>query len=126
MGGIISFLIYLGLSLAMLAVFTALYMHVTPYDELADIHAGKIAPALALAGAMLGFTFPLLTASYLHADVIGFLAWSVVSCLTQLGVFWALYHALPNVIETNNTAGATVYAAASVCAGLMNAASFIP
>jgi putative membrane protein len=126
MGGILSFLLYLGLSLSMLAAFTVLYTRVTPYDEVADIHAGKVAPALALGGAMLGFTFPLLTASFIHADLIGFLAWSLISCITQLGVFWVLYHTLPNVIETNNTAGATVYAAASVSAGLMNAASFVP
>ncbi len=126
MGAIGSFLLYLGLSLALLVAFTLLYTRVTPYDEIANIHAGKLAPALSLSGAMLGFTFPLLMASYTHADLVGFLAWSVISCITQLGVFWALYHTLPNVIETNNTAGATVYATGSVCGGLINAASFIP
>lgn len=124
--GVWSFLVYFAMSLAMLAAFTALYMRVTPYDEVAEIGEGRLAPALALAGAMLGFTFPLLVASYTHSELKGFLAWGVISCLTQLGVFWGLYRVLPNVIEANNTAGATVYAAASVCAGLMNAASFIP
>ena len=126
MGAIVNFLLYLSLSLGMLVAFTLLYTRVTPYDEVADIHAGKLAPALSLAGAMLGFTFPLLVASFTHTDLVGFLAWSVISCITQLGVFWGLYRVLPNVIETNNVAGATCYATASVCAGLINAASFIP
>jgi putative membrane protein len=124
--GIGGFLVYFGFSLALLVAFTMLYVRVTPYDEARDISNGKLAPAVALAGAMLGFTFPLLMASYTHSDLRGFLAWSVISCLTQLGVFWVLYRVLPNVIEANNVAGASCFATASVCAGLMNAASFIP
>ncbi len=124
--GIGGFLVYFGLSLALLVAFTMLYVRVTPYDEARDISNGNLAPAVALAGAMLGFTFPLLMASYTHSDLRGFLAWSVISCLTQLGVFWVLYRVLPNVIEANNVAGASCFATASVCAGLMNAASFMP
>lgn len=117
---------YLALSLTMLAAFTWLYIRVTPYDDLTEIAAGKMAPAIALSGAMLGFTFPLLVASYLQTDIAGFVAWSLISCAVQLGVFWCLHRYLPPRIETNNTAGATCYAAAAVCAGLLNAASFIP
>jgi putative membrane protein len=124
--GITGFLFYFGASLAFLVAFTMLYIRVTPYDESADISKGNLAPAVALAGAMLGFTFPLLVASYVHTDVRGFLTWAIIACITQLGVFWALHRLLPNVIVTNNVAGATCFAAASVCAGLMNAASFIP
>ena len=124
--GIFWFLVYLALSLALLAAFTRLYVRTTPYDEAADISAGKLAPAIALAGAMLGFTFPLLVASYTHSSLIGFIGWSLISCLVQLMVSAAMHRMLPRAIETNNAAGATCYAAASVCAGLMNAASFIP
>ena len=63
---------YLALSLTMLAAFTWLYIRVTPYDDLTEIAAGKMAPAIALSGAMLGFTFPLLVASYLQTDIAGF------------------------------------------------------
>jgi putative membrane protein len=124
--GFILFIGYLALSLVMLATFMWLYIRVTPYDDLADITAGKMAPAIALSGAMLGFTFPLIVGSYLQASIPGFVLWSCVSCGVQLGVFWALHRYLPPNIETNNIAGATCYAAAAVCAGLLNAASFIP
>lgn len=120
------FVLYLVFGVAMLAVFTRLYMTVTPYHEAQDIHDGKMAPAIALAGAMLGFTFPLLVASYTHTYFLGFLLWGIIAGIVQLAAFWALYTFLPRYIETNNAAGATVFAVASVCVGLINAASFIP
>ena len=125
-GGLILFAAYLISSLTMLGLFTSLYIWITPYDEAKDIRAGKLAPAVALAGAMLGFTFPLLIASYVHSGFLDFLAWSFVSCLVQLLMFRILHALLPRVIETNNVAGATCFATASICAGLINAASFIP
>lgn len=123
---LVSFLIYLAASLAMLGVFVALYVRVTPYDELAEIREGHCAPAIALSGAMLGFTFPLLVAAHVQAGFVDFLAWSVIACVVQLGVFWLLHWQLPRAIETNNTAGALCFAAASVAAGLINAGSFVP
>ena len=124
--GLIWFLVYLAFSLGLLAAFTWAYIQVTPYDDIRDIHDGKLAPAIALAGAMLGFTFPLLVASYTHAEFLWFLAWALLACAVQLVVFGVLHRMLPRVIVTNNAAGATIFAAASVCAGLINAASFIP
>lgn len=124
--GFIWFLIYLAFSLSLLAAFTWAYIQVTPYDEAHDISEGKMAPAVALGGAMLGFTFPLLVASYTHSELKWFLVWALLACIVQLGVFGILHRLLPRVIATNNVAGATVFAVTSVCAGLINAASFIP
>src|ERR1700730_18394395 len=124
--GLILFALYFAAGLAMLAVFTRLYIWVTPYDEAGEISKANLAPAIALAGAMLGFTFPLLVASYTHNNIWGFFAWGAVACAAQLIVFWVLHWLLPKVIETNNAAGSTCFAAASVCVGLINAASFIP
>lgn len=120
------FIGYLSAGLAMLAVFARLYLWVTPYDDMRDIHDGKVAPAIALSGALLGFTFPLLMSSYLNASFVGFVLWGAIAGLVQLGVFWAMYRFMPKAIETNNIAGSTCFAVAAVCAGLMNAASFIP
>jgi len=124
--GLLLFAAYLISSLAVLAGFTLLYMWVTPYDEMKEIKEGHLAPAIALSGAMIGFTFPLLVASYSHAGFADFLAWALIACIVQLLVFWLLHWLLPRVIETNNTAGALCFATASVCTGLVNAASFVP
>jgi putative membrane protein len=123
---LVLFFSYLAAGLIMLAGFALLFLRLTPYDDLKDIHDGKIAPAIALAGAMLGFTFPLLMASYVQTNLIGYIAWSAIACVVQLGVFWAMYRYLPKVIETNNVAGSLCFAVAAVCAGLLNAASFVP
>ena len=125
--GVYLFTLYLALGLAMLGLFTRLYTWLTPYDEAHDIAQGKIAPAVALAGALLGFTLPLLVASYTRSSVLGFVAWGALACFVQLALFWVLtYRLMPRVIETNNPAGATCFAAASVCVGLINAASMLP
>ena len=125
-GGLSYFALYLGLSLAMLAMFTRLYIWSTPYHEPSEIRQGKMAPAIALCGAMLGFTFPLLVASFTRSSVYGFVAWSALACFVQLLLFQVLYRLMPKSIEANNVASATCYATASVCVGLMNAASFLP
>ena len=124
--GLLMFAVYFAASVAMLVAFTWLYLRVTPYDEAAEISKGNLAPAIALAGAMLGFTFPLLVASYTHSNLVGFLVWGALACLVQLLAFWVLHWLLPRMIETNNIAGATCFAVSSVCVGLINAASFIP
>lgn len=124
--GLKLFALYLGLSLVMLAVFVRLYIATTPYHEPTEIAKGKMAPAIALAGAMLGFTFPLLVASYTRSSMLGFVAWGALACFVQLLLFQVLYRLMPKSIEANNVASATCYASASVCVGLMNAASFLP
>ena len=120
------FFLYLGLSIVMLALFVRLYIWSTPYHEPTELAQGKLAPALALAGAMLGFTIPLLVASYTRSSVVGFLAWGALACFVQLILFQVMYWLMPKSIEANNVASATCYASASVCVGLMNAASFLP
>lgn len=124
--GLKLFVLYLGLSILMLAIFVRLYIWSTPYHEPTEIAKGKMAPAIALAGAMLGFTIPLLVASYTRSSVVGFLAWGALACFVQLILFQVMYRLMPKSIEANNVASATCYASGSVCVGLMNAASFLP
>lgn len=124
--GLKLFLLYLGLSLAMLAGFIRLYIWSTPYHEPAEIANGNIAAAIALAGAMLGFTFPLLVASYSRSSVFGFIAWAALACFVQLLLFRVMYWLMPSSIESKNVASATCFAAGSICVGLINAASFLP
>lgn len=124
--GLKLFALYLGLSLVMLALFVRLYIWSTPYHEPTEIAKGKMAPAIALAGAMIGFTIPLLVASYTRSSVIGFIAWGTLACFVQLILFRVMYWLMPKSIEANNVASATCFASGSVCVGLMNAASFLP
>jgi len=120
------FAAYLSVSCAMLAVFSRVYMMVTPYDEVADIKGGLMAPAVAKAGAMVGFTIPLMVASFYNIRLLEYVGWGIVAMLVQLGVYKLLYLAAPKSIETNNVAVATMFAVTAVCVGMINGVSMIP
>ncbi len=121
-----NFLIYSGASFALLAVFVRSYMWFTPYDELAQMRAGKKAPVMALGGAMLGYTFPLLSLSYHGTNFIDFLIWSVVAGGAQLVLFKILYWIIPMEVEADNQAVGLFYGFAALSVGLINAFSLIP
>jgi putative membrane protein len=121
-----NFLLYMAATLALLALFTWLYKLWTPYDEFVQMRAGKKAPAFALGGAMLGFTFPLLSLSFHGINIVDFAIWSVVACAVQLLLFKILYWLIPMQIEEDNQAIGIFYSFAAVCVGLINAFSLIP
>ena len=62
--GFDDFLVYLGVSLAYLALFVALYIRVTPYREMQLIREGNMAASFSLSGAILGFIVPLASAIF--------------------------------------------------------------
>lgn len=121
-----NFLLYAATSLALLSLFTWLYKLWTPYDEFVQMRAGKKAPAFAIGGAMLGFTFPLLSLSYHGINVMDFAIWSLVAGAVQLALFKVLYWVIPMQIEEDNQAVGIFYAFAAICVGLINAFSLIP
>lgn len=121
-----NFVLYAGASLVLLALFTWLYKKWTPYDELVQMRAGKKAPAFAIGGAMLGFTFPLLSLSYHGTNFLDFAVWSLVAGVVQLVLFKVLYWLIPMQIDEDNQAIGIFYACAAICVGLINAFSLIP
>ncbi len=120
------FLLYFMGSLGVLGAFVWIYIRVTPYDEFKQIREGKVGPAIALVGAMLGYTIPIVTMSYHGVHIQEFLLWAVIACVVQITCFKILYWALPKNIEPDNEAIAVLYAGTSVCVGLVNAFSLIP
>jgi Predicted membrane protein len=81
---------------------------------------------LSLVGAMLGFSFPLLSLSLHAVNIADFLVWGCVSGVVQLAVFKVLYMILPRQVEANNVAAGTLYFGCAVVTGLLNAFSLIP
>jgi putative membrane protein len=121
-----NFLMYTTVSLALLFIFTWLYLRLTPYDEFAQMRAGKKAPAFALGGATLGFTAPLLSLSYHGANIIDVAVWALAAGAVQLILFKILYWIIPMQVEEDNQAVGVFYAFTAVCVGLINAFSLIP
>lgn len=120
------FLLYAGSGLILLALFTWLYKLWTPYDEFVQMKKGKKAPAFAMGGAMLGFTFPILSLSYNGVNWLDYIIWTLVAGVVQLILFKVLYRLIPMDIDEDNQAIGIFYAFAAICVGLINAFSLIP
>ena len=121
-----NFLLYTFSSLVLLGVFGKIYQWLTPYHEHEQIKAGKLAPAIALGGALIGFTLPLLSVSYHGVNYIDFLIWAGIVGVLQIILFKALYWLIPMQIEEDNKAIAFIYAVLAFCVGLISAFSLIP
>lgn len=120
------FVLYSLASLVLLFIFARLYMWTTPYHEMEQIKDGRSAPAIALGGAMIGFTLPLLSVSYHGVNFIDFLIWAGVAGVFQIILFKVLFWVIPMQIEEDNKAIAILYASMAICVGLINAFSLIP
>ena len=119
------FLIYLVLSLVLLAVFSWLYDKVTPYDEMALIREGNNAAAIAYSGAMIGLALPLASAVAHSVNPVDMLIWGVVALAVQVLVYFLVRRLLPQLnanIPENKTGPAILLAAMSIAAGIINAA----
>ena len=121
-----NFLLYTFSSLVLLAVFGKIYQWLTPYHEYEQIKAGKLAPAISLGGALLGFTIPMLSVSYHGVNYIDFLIWAGIVGVLQIILFKVLYWLIPMQIEEDNKAIALIYAVLAFCVGLISAFSLIP
>ena len=126
LAGLPAFLLYFFLSLALLVVFLAVYLSVTPYNELSLIRLGNIAAAISLAGAIVGFVLPLARAVTQSVSALDLIAWGVVALVVQVAVFLLVGKLVPRFAEAvrnGQVAGATFLAALAVAVGVLNAAS---
>lgn len=120
-----NFLAYLGAAIALLVAFVAIYLYVTPYDEIALIRNNNTAAAISLSGAVLGFAMPIANV-IAHSDTLLDLAvWGVIAGIVQLLAWGVARVALPTLkedISAGRAAPATFVAALSITVGLLNAA----
>jgi putative membrane protein len=122
LNAIISFIEYLGTSIALLALFVYIYARATPYKEFALIAHDNIAVAVTFAGAVLGFTIPLVAAIYYTRSLMEMVVWAAITCLVQLAVLLAL-RGQAKRIEEGHVSSAIMAATFSVAIGLLNAVS---
>lgn len=95
--GFDDFLAYLGVSLVLLALFTALYVRITPYREIALIREGNMAASFSLSGAMLGFIVPLAAAVEHSVSLVDMAIWGFIAMLVQLAAFVAVKLLIPSI-----------------------------
>ena len=120
-----NFLAYFAAAIALLSAFVAIYLYVTPYDEIRLIRNNNVAAAVSLSGAVLGFAMPIANV-IAHSDtLLDLLVWSVIAGLVQLAAWLVARVALPTLkedIAANRIAPAIFVAALSLTIGLINAA----
>jgi putative membrane protein len=119
---IVAFAEYLGTSVVLLLLFVYVYARVTPYKEFALIAHDNIAVAITFAGAVLGFTIPMVAAIFYTHSLIEMIIWAAITCLVQLAVLMAL-RSQAKRIEDGHVCSAIMVATFSVAIGLLNAVS---
>jgi len=124
-GGLPAFLLYLVTSLALLALFLAIYIWITPYRELALIREGNAAAAASLAGTIIGFAIPLAHAVALSVNLADMALWGLIALVVQLLVFFAVTRLIPDIardIPAGKLAPGILLGALSLATGILNAA----
>lgn len=122
------FLVFFGVALALLAVFAATYIWITPHKEFALIRAGNTAVATSFSGAIIGFVIPLASVIANSLNIIDMLVWSAVAMIVQIAVFAVARLFMPELlksIEAGQIAPAATLAAFSLAIGILNAACMV-
>lgn len=113
-------------SIAVVALFIAIYTAITPYREISLIREGNTAAAVSLGGAVIGFCVPLSMAVEQSGGLIDMLIWSGVALVAQLLAYFATRLVLPtlaNDVRQGKLASAVFLASLSIAVGLLNAAA---
>lgn len=124
-GGFDDFLVYLGVSLAYLAVFIAIYVRVTPYPEIQFIRAGNMAAAYSLSGSIVGFAIPLASAVENSVNLADMALWALIAMGVQILAFVAVKLMIPGIardMAEGKTAQGFFLGALSLAVGVLNSA----
>ncbi len=123
--GLPAFAAYFGLAIVLVLLFVSIYTWVTPHDEFGLIRANNPAVAVAFAGALLGFAWPLASAITHSMSLLDCAIWGGVALLVQILTFMlssSVLKQLPQRITQGELAAGIFSAACSVSVGILNAA----
>lgn len=122
---IYDYLMHLVTGFALVGVFVLIYLWLTPFEEIALIRKGCVAPALSFGGTLAGFSLTVASGILHLPDYLSFLAWAGVAMVIQLLAFVILEKCLPEMkqaIESNNIAMGALIGTISLAIGLINGA----
>lgn len=118
--------LYLAVAAAFVILFVIAYLAATRHDEIGLIRAGNTSAALALGGALMGFTLPLATAVAQASSLADLSLWAALALVVQLlayGISNLVVPGLSGKIEQNALSAALVAATLSITCGLLSAAA---
>lgn len=111
-------------AIVLMAVFVALYVFVTPYNEMALIREGNAAAAVSLGGAVVGFTLPIAVSVAVSHNLYAMIGWGVIASAIQLLAYVLARLALPRLnqsIPQGQVASGIFLASLSIGVGILNA-----
>jgi putative membrane protein len=123
--GFDDFLVYLGVSLVLTALFVAIYVRVTPYREFTLIREGNMAASFSLSGAILGFVIPLASAVRYSVNLVDMAIWGLIALVIQVLAFLVVKMLIPSItrdIPEGKAAQGFFLGVLSLAVGLLNAA----
>ena len=125
LAGLPAFAAYFALAIVLLLLFVRLYTWVTPHDEFGLIRANNSAAAIAFAGAIIGFAWPLASAITHSMSLLDCAIWGGVALVVQVLTFIissAALKQLPQRITQGELAAGIFSAGCSITVGMLNAA----
>ncbi len=120
-----NFVRYVVVGFALMGVFLFVYAQITPWREYTLIRAGNAAAALALVGALLGFSLPLANTIANSTSLTDVVLWALVALGVQVVVHVVMRLMLPQLktaIEADQAAAGVTAGGFAACFGLINAA----
>ena len=120
------FALFFAVSLALVGVYLLVYTLATSHNEFGLIRQNNVAAALSLGLSLTGFALPLSSAVIHSTTIVDLAIWGVVAIVVQLTVYWLVRLILPNLssrIASGELASALFLGAASLAAGVINAAA---
>jgi putative membrane protein len=124
--GLPDFLIYFAVATVLVALYLALYTLATMHNEFALIRQNVISAATALGFSLVGFALPLASAIVHANSIVDCLVWGLVALAVQILAYWLVRIVMPNLsqrIAAGEMAAALFLGAASLAAGIINAAA---
>jgi putative membrane protein len=125
MDQVYSYAVHLLSAFALLAVFAAVYLKLTPYAELALIREGNVAALLSFGGAIAGFSLTLASSIAHNSTLMQVVAWAFGAMVVQVLTYAALSRlmsTMPKAIEQRNVAMGGLLGCTSLIVGIINAA----
>jgi len=125
---LVAFASFFATAVVLLLAFLAIYIRVTPYNELTLIREGNTAAAISLGGTVIGFALPIAVSVAISHNLYAMLAWGVVASLVQLLTFIAARLALPRLNESipqGKLASGIFLASLAIGVGILNAGCIV-
>jgi putative membrane protein len=125
--GLLNFASYFLSAILMVALFSWVYIKVTPYDEVKLIlEDGNEAAAYALIGAVLGFVLPVAVIIAHSVSWFDYLVWALVAATVQLAVAAVITRGMRRfgqLMVNDLKAAGIVLGGVHLAVGMLNAAS---